>query len=368
MVIAGPGADADSLIAWARRTGGVAVILSADLTGSLPGFQVDRNPRYTYMACRGQPHPLLWGLATCSFEDHLRPAVRGEIAKYPEGCRVLLRGLSGPHERAVPRVGSIGRSGVIALDACGPVAVEWLVGRGTVIAATVEPFDQNSPQAAEILSILLTNSGVRIEPPLKTQPRIRALRTVPLTLDGRLDDWTNDIEDRNVSPFRHAEPVVLGADTLIRGQIAGDQELSGIVYFLWNDTGLYVGGLTVGADRIAVQIGERTLNLTRRESGWQAVIGTEAAACHSAEIADLRQFVDAKYLTFSEIDDRIGNVRSVRRAVQGKTFELRIPWQTPGTRPGRDTSFTIEIQGDDGAALRMPPDTGGEDGTLVFAD
>ena len=368
VVIAGPDADADSLIAWARRTGGVAVILSADLTGSLPGFQVVRNPRHTYMACRGQPHPLLWGLATCSLEDHLRPVVRGEIAKYPEGCRVLLRGLSGSHERAAPRIGSIGRSGVIALDACGPAAVEWAVGRGTVIATTVEPFDPNSPHAAEILSIMLTNAGVRIDPPLKTQPRVRAIRTVPLALDGRLDDWTNDIEDRNVSRFRHAEPVVLGADTLVRGQIVGDQELSGIVYFLWNDTGLYVGGLTVGADQIVVQIGERTLNLTGGESGWLAAIGTDAVACHSAEIADFRQFVDAKYLTFSEIDDRIGNVRPVRRAVRGRTFELRIPWQMLGTLPERDTSFTIEIQGDGGASLRLPPDPKGEDGTLVFAE
>lgn len=161
---------------------------------------------------------------------------------------------------------------------------------------------------------------------------------------------------------------MLGADTLIRGQIAGDQELSGIVYFLWNDTGLYVGGLTVGADRIAVQIGQRTLNLTRGEGGWLAAIGTEATACPSAEIADVGQFVDARYLTFAEIDDRIGNVRPVRRAVRGRTFELHVPWQVLGIRPDRDASLTIQIQGDDDATLRIPPDGAGEDGALVFAD
>lgn len=366
-VIAGPAADANQLVAWATRTGGVAVILSAEVTGSLPGFQVDRNPRHTYMASRGEPHPMFWGLATCSFEDHLRPAVQGEITRYPEGCRVLLRGLSGPRERAVPQVGGIGRSGVIALDACGPAAVEWPVGAGSVIATTLEPFDVQSPHAAEIVSLLLTNAGVRLEPLRKTQPRIRALRTGPLVLDGRLDDWTNDIEDRNVSPFRHAEPVVLGADVLVRGQAAGDQQLSGIVYFLWNDTGLYVAGLAIGTERIAVQIGGQSLNLTRQTSGWQAALEKASIPCRAEEIADVRQFADAKYLTFSEIDDRIGNVRPVRNAVRGRTFELLVPWPALGIPPDAESSFAVEIEGENGA-LRLPPGPVTEQGILVFAE
>ena len=110
------------------------------------------------------------------------------------------------------------------------------------------------------------------------------------------------------------------------------------------------------------------MSLTRDESKWLAAIGADAVACHSAEVADVREFVDARYLTFSEIDDRIGNVRPVRRAVRGRTFELRVPWQMLGTVPERDTSFAIEIQGDGGASLRLPLDPKGEDGTLVFAE
>jgi hypothetical protein len=73
-------------------------------------------------------------------------------------------------------------------------------------------------------------------PPFRATARcINWASCSPTGCDGRLDDWTNDIEDRNVSPFRHAEPVVLGADVLVRGQAAGDQQLSGIVHFLWND-------------------------------------------------------------------------------------------------------------------------------------
>ena len=241
------------------------------------------------------------------------------------------------------------------------------MGKGAVIATTLEPFDLASPRAAEIMSIVLTNAGVAIEPPLKTQSRVRALRTVALKLDGELDDWTNDVEDRNVSPYRHAEPVVLGADTLVKGEVAGDHELSGIVYFLWDDAGLYVGGLAVGGDRVVVQVGKRSLALTRDAAGWQATLSGKAVPCRSAELPDVRQFVDGRYLTFAEIDSRIGNVRPVRRAVRGRTFELRLPWRALGLSPATDTSFAIEIHRGDDAVLRVPSDASGGNGKLAFA-
>ncbi len=320
------------------------------------------------MAARGEPHPLFWGLAMASFEDHQRPAVRGAISRHPAGARVLLRGVSGPPAQAAPQTGSIGRQGIIALDGCGPAAVAWPAGAGTVIATRLEPFDPQSPHAAEILTLLLTNAGVPLAPPLTTQPRARALRTVPLTLDGRLDDWTNDIEDRNVSPYRHAEPVLLGADTLWQGQVAGDQQLSGIVYFLWNDSGLHVGGVAIGAERLALRLGERALTLTRRGEDWQAHWGAEAIPCHSGSIADVRQFPDGRYLTFAEIDERVGNVRPVRRAVRGRTFELRLPRASLGVAPGSEIPFALELHGPDGAALRLPAGAEPGSGMLVITD
>ncbi len=367
LILAGPGADANALMSWARRTGGTVVILSAQVTGQLPGFAVSRNERHTYMAARGEPHPLFWGLAMASFEDHQHPAVQGAIARHPPDARVLLRGLAGPHAQATPQAGSINRHGIIALDATGPAAVAWPVGAATVIATTLEPFASKSAHAAEILGILLTNAGVPLAPPLTSRPRVRALRTVPLTLDGRLDDWTNDIEDRNVSPYRHAEPVVLGADTLVHGQAGGDQRLSGIVYFLWNDAGLHVAGLTVGGDRLVVRLGAAPLNLTRRGDDWQATLGAATLPSAAGSVDDLRQFPDGRYLTFAEIDERVGNVRPVRRPVRARSFELLVPWPALGGRPEGELPFAIEVHGPDGATLRLPSGTEAETGVLVLA-
>jgi len=245
--------------------------------------------------------------------------------------------------------------------------VEWRVGRGTVIATTLEPFDAASPRAAEILSIMLTNAGVRIDPPLKTKPRVRALRTVPPKLDGQLDDWTNDVEDRNVSPFRHAEPIVLGADTLVAGQTEGDHRLSGIVYFLWDDAAIYVAGLVIGADRVSVRVGSQSVELCTVGEGLEATLAGKPVKCSTSTL-DARRFIDARLLTFAEIDSRIGNVRPVRGAVRAHTFELRLPWRSLGLAPGAATTFSVEVRGGTDAVLRVPTAGHAETGTLVFAE
>lgn len=367
ILLAGPGADGPALAEWAARTGGTAVILSAGTSAALPGCRVARAPDRTYMAVRGEGHPLLWGWSAASFEDHLHPAVQGEFAGYPDAARVLLRGVSGPPDLAAPQIG-IRASGILALDACGPAAVAWPEGGGTVIATTVEPFDPASPRAAELLTLLLTNAGVPLEAPRAVRPRIRALRTVPLTLDGRLEDWTNDVEDRNVSPHRHAEPVVLGADTVVAGRVAGDQQLSGIFYFLRDESGLCVAGVTTGAERAVVRIGDRALTLGAESAGWRAALGEEPLACASGEVADLRAFPDGRYLSFAEIDERVGHVRPVRGPVRGRSFELRLTWAGLGLVAGEETTFAVELHGAEGAVLRVPAGPEGESGVLVFAD
>ncbi len=97
------------------------------------------------------------------------------------------------------------------------------------------------------------------------------------------------------------------------------------------------------------------------------MLAAERIACHSTVMLDVRRFVDSRYLTFAEIDARIGNVRPVRRAVQGRTFELQIPWETLKIRPDAPTTFTVQIENDQGI-LRIPTETDEQAATLVFAD
>jgi len=375
VIIAGAGADAKALTSWSQRTGGTVLVLSAKVSTSFDGLKAYAKPEFTYSACRGEPHWLFEGLGSSSFEDMDRPAVKGEFVEVPKGARVLLRGRRGPDRTARDRTVRLGLIGPVGLDGAGPVAVELKAGAGTIVATTLEPFDTASAHAAEVLSIILTNAGVPIEPPIKTAARVRTLRTVPVKLDGKLDDWTNDVEDRNVSPYRHAEPVVLGADTLVNGELVGDQDLSGIVYFLWDDDSLYVAGLaagrTHGSADISVRLADSTVRLRATATGWDVKLSPSRQAtvrCHSTPVADVARFIDARFLTFAEIDARVGNVRPVRGRVPGRTFELRIPWRVIGLKPKASVPFAVELRRGEDTLLRVPTGAEGEMGTLAFAE
>ncbi|MDX9979437.1 MAG: glycoside hydrolase family 2 TIM barrel-domain containing protein [Lentisphaeria bacterium] len=367
LLLAGPGADAAALAAWAERTGGMALILSAEVSATLPGFTLEQRERFTYGAARGEDHPLFWGLASCSFEDMERPAVKGAFSAWPEAARVLLRGRSAPTPLATRGDLDIGFGGPIALDAAGAAAVELRFGHGAVIATTLEPFDPDSPHAAEILGHLLTNAGVPLAAPARTAPRIRCLKTVPLQLDGQLDDWTNDIEDRNVSPFRHAEPIVLASEHTAAGEPRPDQEASAIVYLLWNEENLYLGGVLVGRGEraLTVQVGEAEIRVAGGTAAVAAPPGAFAAEVQRGELRDVRSLVDARLLTFAEIDARVGNLRAVRGPVPGRTFELAIPWRRLGMQPDGTKPFAAELRDASGHRLRLPADTGR--GILVFS-
>lgn len=110
----------------------------------------------------------------------------------------------------------------------------------------LEPVDD--PRTQYVWSVILTNLGV----PLATDrpnplPRCRILRAEDVTLDGDLNDWTSDIEDRNVTLWKHADPLRLGD--------------RGVVYLMWSPEQLYVAGrLSVPADGLTVtlRLGERT--------------------------------------------------------------------------------------------------------------
>lgn len=368
LLLAGPGADAAALAAWVERTGGTALVLSAEVSADLPGFTLEQREQFTYGAARGEDHPLFWGLASCSFEDLERPAIQGAFSTWPESARVVLRGRSAPTPLATRGDLDIGFGGAIALDAAGAAAVELRLGNGALIATTLEPFDADSPHSAEILGHLLTNAGVPLAAPARTAPRIRCLKTVPLQLDGQLDDWTNDIEDRNVSPFRHAEPIVLGSDHTVAGETRPDQETSAIVYLLWNEDNLYLGGVLIGrspGERIlAVRVGETEIRLDAEAAAVATPRETFAVEVHRGGLHDVRSLVDTRFLTFAEIDARVGNLRAVRGPVPGRTFELAIPWRRLGWRPDGTVPLAVELRHATETRLRFPPE---DYGTLVFS-
>ncbi|MCD6359515.1 MAG: hypothetical protein J7M38_01540, partial [Armatimonadetes bacterium] len=109
-----------------------------------------------------------------------------------------------------------------------------------------------------IWSVILTNLGV----PLTGEgddgpPRLPILQAADMTIDGNLEEWLCDIEDRNVTRWRHATPMPL-------------RELPGVAYLMWDGGRLYFALQYSSADgsaQVTLHAGDRTLTLHVDASG-----------------------------------------------------------------------------------------------------
>jgi len=203
---------------------------------------------------------------------------------------------------------------------------------------------------------LLANAGPGL--PNQDRPAVIAVkRTVPLKLDGKLDDWTNDMEDRNVSRFRHAEPIAITSRDAISGKIADDLEQSAVVYLLCDDAQIFFGGIAFARDanlQVDLQLDDHRITL---DLGAEtvAVDGHPAAG---VRIAGGRQtagsVADTRLLSLLAVDRRVGNLET-KTSVTGHTFEAAIPWAALGrsTLPSAARG-SLRLIRREGAVLQVP--------------
>jgi len=136
----------------------------------------------------------------------------------------------------------------------------------------LEPLDD--PRTQYVWSVVLTNLGV----PLATErpnplPRCRILRAEEIKLDGDLNDWTSDIEDRNVTLWKHADPLRLSRER-------------GVVYLMWSPEQLYVAGrLSIPTEglELTVRLGERTETIGFRDGTLTVADGAKSTARWGAQ-------------------------------------------------------------------------------------
>ena len=137
----------------------------------------------------------------------------------------------------------------------GPAVVETLVGGRRYVLCQLD-LSQPDARTQYVWNVLLTNLGVPLRSEsLARRATFQVLPAPELKLDGNLEEWTCDIEDRNVTSWVHAEPVPL------RGV--------GVVYLLWQpDRLLVAAGLAVREPAtLELQLGDRTLRLTVNPDG-----------------------------------------------------------------------------------------------------
>jgi hypothetical protein len=245
--------------------------------------------------------------------------------------------------------------------ATGPAAVTQPHGKGRWIVTTMTPWRGQTPYDSELMTTLLANAGVEIPVAGQQSQVVPVLKTAPLKIDGRLDDWTSDVEDRNVSAYVHAKPIILSAQDALPQPLASDAQLSAIVYFLWDENALYMAGAAFGADaektRVVIRINGHELSvgplgpgakaqMDRREESKLQIAGTI--------LARAEELIDARALDFGVVQPKIGKIEVATKS-PGRTFELAVPWSALGiAKPPDQAQGIIRIECGDGVALQAP--------------
>ncbi len=358
VLIATDGAAVAELEQWADA-GGTVLVLSADVARRLSGYAVAHDEGLVYLGVRGQDHPRLWGVALESFLGVDHPCVEGVLTKIPPSATILLHGLSA---RTGAVRGRVSRRGSQQLEmfstAAGPVAVAQPRGKGTWIVTTTTPWRGQTPYDCELMKTLLANAGGALPVTGAQSPAIQVLKTAPLKIDGLLDDWTSDMEDRNVSPYGHAKPIVLSSRDVVSGRVLNDADLSAIAYFLWNEKTLSVAGVVFGQGgktTVNVRINGRILSVVPlgREVSVQ-LDGKPSAALRAASgrtISD--DLTDTSALTLFAGDAPRGE--GTHERVPGTVFEIDMPWSALDySKPPEQLRGLIRVERADGTAIQSP--------------
>jgi hypothetical protein len=249
-----------------------------------------------------------------------------------------------------------------------PLAAVQEVGRGSVIATTLEPWNGALETHRQLLVNLLANVGVRVPCALRRASRVTVKRTVPLAFDGKLDDWTNDIDDINLSKYAHAVPIPLTSRDAVSGEITGDLDLSALVYFLYDESHLYMGGIVFSADgmaRLRASLGDHVVrvDLARKSIALNDACGSSEEAFGEQEAGEV---IDTHLLNLTVNDKRTGKIE-IPVGTSGCTFECALAWaalgsdQLPVEIPAR-----LKLTRDDGATLQVPPAVDDEQATLTL--
>jgi hypothetical protein len=346
LLIAGNNADMEEILNWADN-GGRVIVLSKDMVSRFPGYTLSSDNNYR-IGVRESDHPLLWGISSINFSENREPLVKNSFTKWPADARVLFQSLRAQNPQNSSQM-TLSILGVLMFPVENgfPVIISQKNGKGEILLMPFE-INEKSPFCQELVSTIIANAGVEIR--IEDSRKLLALvkKTNPPVIDGHLDDWTEDLEDRNVTPYIHAEPVVLQAKNASGIKPESDLNFSGIVYFMWDDINLYLAGVAFGDQQ------NKKLELTIGKNKVSIVLKKEIAITineqvkpeiqlASGTINDLNEFDDARLLSFTMINRRFGNLERVTN-VSNSIFETAIPWKTLNLSPEQeliDLSITL---------------------------
>ncbi len=327
LMLAFDGADVAKIKAWATK-GGQVLLMSDSLSQTFGALTNNTKSKDTYLATKIADIPLLCGVSSGNFLDSQSSIITNFFKTVPANAKVLMQGFSSS-------------STYWRVEDAGSVMVSVPFGKGEVILSTIQIDKNSNASAREFLSLILTNAGVEV-PFLKEVEtgEITIKKTVPIKVDGVLNEWLEDMEDRLVNPYVHAQPIYLTSQNIIRGPQAFDLDLSAINYMLWNDKGLHLAGVVFMEKRFFGAEPYPGVREYRQEFNCNDdliaidVVGDKAQVWVNGEKLDAtlvktgqintKDMTDATRLQFDYIHAS-GKIATLNQ-VSGQTFEVTVPW------------------------------------------
>lgn len=335
VLIATDGSNMDELKAWANA-GGKVLVLSDQVSGKFDNIQIAKNDSFVYAATINAVHPLLSGVSSGSFLNYANNSIQGYFKTFPSDAEILLNGFQHHKNDAGFRGFNL-----IEFNDAGPLAIKIKYGKGEFVLTTLTPWHLKTLYDKELLSTILANAGLDIAPTQKPVENIRVKNTVPLVIDGNLNDCTEDMEDRLVTQYVHAQPVYLRAENAIEGNIHFDLDFSGIIYFLWNENSLYIAGVVFKEEKrmlpdepfaqtreyqVCAFINNEKIEVIKSNEVMEVLVNNRKNKniIHVHNITHSSNLTDAQNMEFKYYH-RNGIIQSMEN-VPGETFEVEIPW------------------------------------------
>jgi hypothetical protein len=351
IMLAFDGADKTEIKNHAAR-GGTVIVLSEKVSAEFDGVRVTFENANPIVASKVYNHPLLMGISSGNFKETI---TRGYFKSVPENAKVLLKGF-------------LGESYFWNIKEAGPVMISIPHKKGEIILTTIN-VDKSNVHSKEFLRQLLTNSGVPV-PCAEFSVEVAVIKkTVPIHVDGKLDEWLDDMDDRNVSQYVHAQPIFLTSQQTLEGPASFDLKLSGINYLLWNKDALHIAGVIFSEEKTAmsainygakkeyqqqIYFNDDIVEISFKDDNPKLLVNGKNDETIQIKTSQLNSklMTDATRLQFSYINGG-GEITTVPDLV-GETFELLIPWGLISSKPNVENANVLINLSSKGSKLQVP--------------
>lgn len=355
LMLAFEGSPISKIKEWATK-GGTVLVLSDSVAEAFEGIETQKPPNASYQATKIQDHLLLQGVSSGSFINADTPIIDGYFSKIPAEATVLLQGFKGVNFWNIKEA--------------GPVMFSIPHGAGEIIFSTLKISNDPSALSKEFLALLLTNAGVKIQSDIaKTTEVVTVKKTVPIEIDGVLNEWLEDMEDRFVTPYIHAEPIYLTSEHIVEGPPRFDLDLSAINYMLWDEKALHIAAVVFGEGKTyetgieyggakeyvqEIKYNNDLIQITVKNRKAIVLVNGKAISEDLVKIAAMNssELTDATKLQFNHIlaSGKIARVENLT----GETLELKIPWELLLSRPSDTEPKALISIASKGSKLQVP--------------